>query len=124
MTGPEVMAAMKAEDVDAGLVEKAMWAVAGEQPACAECGENGPAACVYCKDEAEKYARHALAAVLPEIQAQALEAARDMLVAASDRGLEAGHKNYARATRDAAAAVAQMARAARLTATTEDGEGR
>src|SRR5690606_28945331 len=50
-------------------VEKATEAVADAMPACAMCGENGPPRCVYCKDDAEKYARHALAAVLPLAQA-------------------------------------------------------
>lgn len=65
---------MSPEAVPDEWVQKAARSVAGVQPACDDCGENGPVACVYCKDEAEKYARYALAAVLPEIQAQAQNA--------------------------------------------------
>jgi hypothetical protein len=68
---------MSPEEVPAELVEKATRAVADELPACAMCGENGPPRCVYCKDEAERYARHALAAVLPLAQGEAWVEGRD-----------------------------------------------
>jgi hypothetical protein len=64
---------MSPEQVPAELVERAARAVADELPACAMCGENGPARCVYCKDDAEKYARVILAAVLPLAQAAAFD---------------------------------------------------
>jgi len=64
---------MSPDDVNPEWVEKATEAVAGEMPACGECGEYGPPRCVYCKDDAERYARHALAAVLPLAQAEALD---------------------------------------------------
>src|SRR5690606_9796160 len=97
---------MKPEDVKAEWVEKAARAIA-EFNACGHCDGS----CAACTGEA----RHALAAVIPDIQAQALVAARDMLVAASDRGLAAGHGAYSRATRDAAGAVGSMIFDARLT---------
>jgi len=62
---------MSPEDVKPEWVEKAARAVADELGACAMCGESGPAGCVYCKDDAEKHARAALAAVLPEAMSEA-----------------------------------------------------
>lgn len=77
MTGPEVTAAMKTEDVDAALVERAKVAVR----------EQVEATPGHVSDRlAERIARHALAAVLPEIQAQALLGARAELQAAYRRG--------------------------------------
>jgi hypothetical protein len=62
---------MSPEDVKPEWVEKAARAVVDELGACAMCGESGPARCVYCKDDAEKHARAALAAVLPGAMAEA-----------------------------------------------------
>lgn len=82
MTGPEVTAAMKAEDVDAGLVEKAARAAYYADPfyrsvfgKMLEPREVLPWDELDLADiqELRTNARHALAAVLPEIQAQALQ---------------------------------------------------
>lgn len=95
MTGPEVTAAMKAEDVDAGLVEKAARAVWNSDPAVIDgdvqdwdapdidFGDINEAV----RNEERQTMRHALAAVVPVIQAQALrerEGLRDELEAFRD----------------------------------------
>lgn len=118
MTGPEMMAAMKAEDVDAALVEKAARAVWNSDPAVIDgdvqdwdapdidFGDINEAV----RDEERQTMRHALAAVLPEIQAQALRDAAD--VALLDRW--SGWKWVAEAV-----SAWLRARAARLATTTE-----
>lgn len=98
MTGPEVTAAMEAEGVDAALVEKFANALG----------------LAYVAEQMPEYARNlrlGLAAVLPEIQAQALRDAAD--VALLDRW--SGWKWVAEAV-----SAWLRARAARLTATTEE----
>lgn len=63
MTGPEVTAAMKAEDVDAALVERASNALSMLRHGIP--GEYS--------DHTRTEVRHALAAVLPEAYAEAIE---------------------------------------------------
>lgn len=144
MTGPEVTAAMKAEDVDAGLVERACrarWDATGSEFR----GYNGDVARTWdalaalFPVEAEvhrEHERHALAAVLPEIQAQARKELADDLTWLADAREEYAHGDVIKET-DAvrvALGVAQgepawgwlpswrwddwKKRAARLTATT------
>ena len=84
MTGPEVTAAMKAEDVDAALVEKAaraMWSIPPQDPDSAlawpswdvavERADAGLWDLPQMVADTRNLARHALAAVLPEIVAKA-----------------------------------------------------
>lgn len=79
---------MRPADVPAEWVEKATEAVAWEMPACGECGECGPPRCVYCKDDAERYARDALAAVLPDALAEAWDAGAEALALATLPGAD------------------------------------
>lgn len=80
MTGPEVTAAMKAEDVDPGLVEKACRAVWPE--AWSETDHERFEEDFYV--ESRDVVRHALAAVLPEVKREShragYETARDDMV--------------------------------------------
>jgi hypothetical protein len=115
-TGPEATAAMKAEDVDAGLVEKAARAQYAADPYIHL--DDGPIGWEWLdhpdRQELLRGARHALAAVLPEVQAQALRDAADELATCPGSCGDhrpATHRNDARTLRS---------RARRLTATTEE----
>lgn len=72
MTGPEVTAAMKAEDVDAGLVERAAEAACNADATWAHHDATDDHPCSACR----RHARHALAAVLPLDRLALLEAMR------------------------------------------------
>lgn len=124
MTGPGVTAAMKAEDVNPALVEaacRARWDVQGSTFT----GYNGDVARTWdalatlFPAQAENHRaveRHALAAVLPEIQAQAL------LEFAGPEGGDLEPHEFRDAANWGAWKARQAARyeAARLTATTEE----
>lgn len=123
MTGPEVTAAMKAEDVDAGLVGKAAEAMNAHAPAPADdldarFGLRNGCSCGQMNSREGRQAHvaaAALAAVLPEIQAQALRDEADRAhtyhFSTGDR-VEPVHSERARHL--------LHERAARLTTTTEE----
>lgn len=134
MTGPEATAAMKAEDVDPALVEaacRARWDTEGSvfTGHFGDVARTWDALAALFPAEAEvrrTVERHTLAAVLPEIQAQALRDAADRLHARTDgvnregtKGWPERHREvYAHAIDEASDALREDA--ARLTDTTEE----
>lgn len=120
MTGPEVTAAaMEAEGVDPALVEKAERTLA-----FGICRDNSPVDGVKCDCPTDEQIRVVIAAVMPEIQAQALREAADRLHARTDgvnregtKGWPERHREvYAHAIDEASDALREDA--ARLTTTT------
>lgn len=147
MTGPEVTAAMKAEDVDAGLVEKAaraMWSIPPQDPDSAlawpswdvavERADAGLWDLPQMVADTRNLARHALAAVLPHfaavVAANTLEDAAENLDLPGSTAVgyyaSEQHSGYGDAERDVErwlthrAARIRAEDAARLTNATEE----
>lgn len=135
MTGPEVTAAMAAEDVDAALVEKAaraMWNAQTRQPwQQIDDGDEWPSWIdLVTRRRLREKVRHALAVVLPEVQAQAVKRERAKRLHAErslkemKRAMRSLAETWDRASEGAAVFADILRRevrdAARRTATTEE----